>query len=451
MGPLTAEQKRELYEAVQNMHGTELKNFIRTAPEGIKHLLRWDWEMKARPEQLLPPGLWTYWLILAGRGFGKTRTGAETVREWIKKYRFVNLIGATTDDAKDIMIEGESGILEICPPDERPKYKKHERKLEWPNGATSLIFTADEPERLRGKQHMKLWCDEMAAWRYPEAWDQAKFGLRLGDSPQAVITTTPRPTKMMRQLIGDKKTHTTKGSTYDNRANLAENFFDDIIGKYEGTRLGRQELNAEMLNDMPGALWSPSIIDKNRVAEPPEDMRRIVVAVDPATSNEEYADETGIVVVGIDGANHGYVLDDLSGRYNPDEWSRQAVAAYHRWDADRIVAEKNQGGAMVEHVLKSAMERAPITLVTASRGKYTRAEPISALYEQGRVSHVGSFDELEDQMVSFTSDIDRKAFGKSPDRVDALVWGFTELFPRIIKTNRHRRAIKHQPKQRFFA
>ena len=449
---MTPSEKRDLYEAVQAMTPVALKKFLTEAPEDVRHLLRWDWEMKARPLQLLPEGVWTYWLILAGRGFGKTRTGAETVREWTKKYKYVNLIGATTDDAKDIMIEGESGILEICPPDERPTYKKHERKLEWPNGATSLVFTADEPERLRGKQHMKLWCDEMAAWRYPEAWDQAKFGLRLGDNPQAIITTTPRPTRMMRELIADKKTHTTKGSTYDNRANLADNFFDSIIGKYEGTRLGRQELNAEMLNDMPGALWSPGVIDKNRV--PPDElppMRRIVVAVDPAISNEEHSDETGIVVVGVDDAHHGYVLDDLSGRYTPDEWARMSVSAYNRWDADRIVAEKNQGGAMVEHVLKSAMDTAPIKLVSASRGKATRAEPISALYEQNRVSHAGLFEELEDQMTSFTSDLDRKAYGASPDRVDALVWGFTELFPQIIKTNNRKRVIQHQPKQRFFA
>lgn len=447
---MTPIEKRQLYEAVRDMTPVAMQKFLRDAPEDVRHLLRWDWDMKAREEQMLPDGEWTYWLILAGRGFGKTRTGAETVRKWVKGNRYINLIGATADDAKDIMIEGESGILACCPTDERPYYKKHERKLEWPNGATSLIFTADEPERLRGKQHEKLWADEMAAWRYPAAWDQAKFGLRLGAKPQAIITTTPRPTRMMRELIGDKKCHVTKGSTYDNRENLAENFFDDIIGKYEGTRLGRQELMAEMLNDMPGALWSQSLIDKNRI---PEDaaphMRRIVVAVDPATSNEEHSDETGIVVAGVDETGKGYVLADYSGKYSPEEWARQTVAAYNRWSADRIIAEKNQGGDMVAFTLKSIMATAPITLVSASRGKTTRAEPVSALYEQGRIIHVGAFEELEDQMCAFTIDLDRRAFGKSPDRVDALVWAFTELFPRIIKTT-NRRTVTYKPKQRFF-
>jgi len=234
---------------------------------------------------------------------------------------------------------------------------------------------------------------------------------------------------------------------------LAENVFVDIITKYEGTRLGRQELNAEMLNDMPGALWSPKVLENGRIPKEdlPDSMRRIVVAVDPAVSNEEHSDETGIVVVAMDNNNHGYVLDDLSGKYTPDEWAHRAVSAYHMWGADRIVAEKNQGGAMVEFTLKSVMDNAPITLVHATRGKVTRAEPISALYEQGRVSHVGLFEELEDQMCSFTSDIDRKAYGKSPDRVDALVWGFTELFPRLIKKPRQRGgSVRHQAKQRFF-
>ena len=447
---MTPDEKREMYDAVRSMTPVAMKKFITGASEDVRHLLRWDWDMKARPAQMLPKEPWTHWLILAGRGFGKTRTGAETVRKWVKTNRFVNLVGATSDDAKDIMIEGESGILEICPKDERPVYKKHERKLVWPNGAVSLVFTADEPERLRGKQHEKLWADEMAAWRYPEAWDQGKFGLRLGTKPQTVITTTPRPTRMMRELIYDPKCIVTRGSTYDNKENLAENFFEDIIGKYEGTRLGRQELNAEMLEDMPGALWNPKNLEEHRLRDAAPAMRRVVVAVDPAISNQEHSDETGIVVCAVDETGHGYVLADLSGRYSPDEWSRKVIAAYHRYDADRIVAEANQGGDMVKHVIKSAMATAPITMVKASRGKFTRAEPVSALYEQGRVSHVGLFEELEDQMCGFTSDIDRKAFGKSPDRVDALVWGFTDLFPRIIKTNK-RRHVTHAPKQRFFA
>jgi len=349
------------------------------------------------------------------------------------------------------MIEGESGILAVCPKDERPYYKKHERKLEWPNGAMSLIFTADEPERLRGKQHEKLWGDELGAWRYPEAWDQAKFGLRLGASPQALITTTPRPTKIMRELVRDPNCHVTKGSTYDNKQNLAPAFFTEIIKKYENTRLGRQELNAELLEDTPGALWRQRDIDSNRASrETLPDMMRVVIAIDPAVSSEDNSNETGIVAVALDDEKHGYLLADESGVYTPDEWAKTALSLFHRFQADRIVAEKNQGGDMVESIIKAQMHNAPVTLVHASRGKYTRAEPVAALYEQQRVSHVDKFDRLEDQMCAFTPDFDTKKQGYSPDRVDALVWGFTFLFPQIVKTNRRNR-VRHQPKQRFFA
>lgn len=416
-----------------------------------KAALRYHWPFWARPEQLVPDGLWTFWLILAGRGFGKTRTGAEFVREEVKSRNLVNLIGATADDARDIMIEGESGILPCCAPDERPIYKKHESKLEWPDGATSLVFTADQPERLRGKQHMSLWADEMAAWRYPEAWTQAKLGLRLGPHPRACITTTPRPTSLIRELVNDPKTHLVKGSTYDNRANLAEGFFSDIITRYEGTRLGRQELEAEILDDNPGALWRRSVIDEHRITrEHMPELRRIVVAVDPAASTEDKANETGIVCCGLGSNGQGYVLEDASGIYSPDEWSRQVAALYHRWQADRIVAEKNQGGDMVAHVIRSteSIRRASVSMVHASRGKVTRAEPVSALYEQGRVHHVGRHDRLEDQMVAFTSDFDRKAQGYSPDRVDALVWAFTDLFPAIVaKVHTHRPAMMPKPRE----
>lgn len=449
---MTPEQKRKMLAALQAMPEAEREAMLKELGDEVAYAIQWDWEFWARTEQLLPEGDWTYWLILAGRGFGKTRTGAEVVRQWSKEFRYINLIGATTDDAKDIMIEGESGILACCPKDERPDYKKHERKLVWPSGAVSLVFTADEPERMRGKQHEKLWGDELGAWRYPESWDQAKFGLRLGKRPQAIITTTPRPTKIMRELVRDPHCHVTRGSTYDNRENLAENFFSEVIKKYEGTRLGRQELNAELLEDTPGALWTQTNLDRNRIPigdQPP--MRRIVVAVDPSLSNEENNDETGIIAAGIDEEGKGYVLADESGRYTPDEWGKRAVALFHRLDADRIIAEKNQGGDMVEHVIKSAMANAPVTLVSASRGKVTRAEPIAALYEQNRVSHVGAHDTLEDQMVSFTSDFDRKVQGYSPDRVDALVWALTELFPRIIKSRGPKRRVMSQPKQRFFA
>lgn len=361
---------------------------------------------------------------MAGRGFGKTRTGAETVRKWVKKFPLVNLIGATLDDARDIMINGESGILAICPKDEKPRYV--DRELRWPNGAKSLIFTADEPERMRGKQHMKLWCDEVAAWRYPEAWTQAMFGLRLGSLPQAVITTTPRPVKVLLELLKDPATALTTGTTYENENNLAPSFFRSIIRKYEGTRIGRQEINAEVLEDLPGALWKRSDIDAQRVKVAPE-MKRIVIAIDPAVSTKEDSDNTGIVAAGLGIDGHGYILEDHSGKYTPAEWGSVAVALYRKWQADRIIAEQNNGGDLVESNIRTVDSCVSYKSVHASRGKVTRAEPISALYEQKRVHHVGSMPELEDEMCLFTSDYDRKNNGYSPDRLDAMVWAVTEL------------------------
>ena len=367
-------------------------------------------------------GDWSYWLILAGRGYGKTRTGAEWVRQKIKHSPFINLIGATADDARDIMIEGESGILAVCPRSERPDYKKSERKLIWPNGSHSLIFTADEPERLRGKQHSGLWADELAAWRYPESWAQAMLGMRLGKHPQACITTTPKPTKLIRELIKDPATYVTRGSTYDNRLNLAPSFFSSIIKTYEGTRLGRQELNAEILNDNPSALWNRKQIDDLRVREAPE-LKRVVVAVDPAVTSNEDSDETGIVVAGIGIDDEFYVLADYSLIATPQGWAKQAVTAYLDHSADRLIAETNNGGDLVEAIIRNVDKNVSYKKVTASRGKMIRAEPIAALYEQGRVHHVGGFDRLEDQMVEFNP-IESTS---SPDRMDALVWALTAL------------------------
>lgn len=385
--------------------------------------LLWDWEFWSRPNQLPPAGDWTYWLILAGRGFGKTRTGAEWVRQEVKTSGYVNLIGATADDARDIMIEGESGILAVCPDSERPEYKPSQRKLVWPNGAISLIFTADEPERLRGKQHERLWCDEVAAWRYPEAWDQAKFGLRLGEHPRACLTTTPRPTKLVKAIAADPATVVTRGTTYDNQRNLAPAFFSSIIRTYEGTRLGRQELQAEILDDNPNALWNRKRIDELRVQKAPA-LKRVVIGVDPSVTSNEDSDLAGIIAAGIGTDDHGYVLADLSLIASPDGWARQAVKAYHDHKADRLVAEVNNGGDLVELVIRTVDRNVSYKKVHASRGKVIRAEPIAALYEQGRVHHVGSFSELEDEMC----DYDPLTSTKSPDRMDALVWAFTELF-----------------------
>lgn len=386
--------------------------------------LAWDWHLWARDEQLPPESNWTYWLILAGRGFGKTRTGAEWARQQIREgCRYLNLIGATADDARDIMIEGESGILAICPKAERPEYKASQRKLAWPNGATSLIFTADEPERLRGKQHEKLWADEIAAWRYPEAWDQAKFGLRLGSRPQACLTTTPKPSKIVRDLIGDPRTATTRGTTYENRDNLAPDFFSAVIKAYEGTRIGRQELLAEVLDDNPGALWTRRQIDDTRVATAP-DLVRVVIGVDPSATGSEDSDECGIVAAGMGADDDFYVLEDASLLASPQGWARQVSRVFSTWNSDRVVAETNNGGDMVEAVLRNVDPDLPYKKVTASRGKMIRAEPIAALYEQGKVHHVGSFPKLEDQMCNWNP---IEARGTSPDRMDALVWALTEL------------------------
>jgi phage terminase large subunit-like protein len=743
-----------------------------------------DWQgLFARPEQRIPEGDWTYWLIKAGRGYGKTRTGAETVRQWVADgHQFVNLVGATADDARDIMIEGESGILAICPEWERPEYKPSQRKLIWPNGATSLIFTADEPERLRGKQHSKMWCltgdtlilmddgtqrplrdvragdcvqtrkgprgvvaqaltkrdaviyslktmggrvilgtaehpvfvpgqgfipigqleqgmpvcvthvssgaarfgiattastikrwstciekcgkrlmgryragftyitrittsattgsktsncyriatirdgmsmrtlaqaeraqsrthtqqwrgivscaarrftsalfatahtiapqstrlgfapagawnqqgqtlsqattdcvstaepatqrhvecsgfapndatrtqrkraqqpwrfvtwlariaerfsrasaltrasvadhapcittdyiaaverlatcadvydiavdgereffangilvhncDELAAWRYPDAWTQANFGLRLGSLPQAVITTTPRPTKLIREIMADPGTLVTHGSTYDNRDNLAPSFFSAVIRRYEGTRLGRQELSGEVLDDNPGALFKRTDIEAARMAVAPE-LSRVVVAIDPAATSTEGSDDTGIVLAGIaklDGVVHGYILADLTCHATPEGWARVAVKAYKEAKADRIIAEVNNGGEMVESVIRAVDSNVPVRKVTATRGKAIRAEPVAALYEQGRIHHIGDLGKLEDQMVGWDP-ADKTA--KSPDRLDAMVWAITELmlgnkndayiegFARIIERDRENMA-----------
>jgi phage terminase large subunit-like protein len=392
-----------------------------------------DWRNWARDNQLPPAGDWRVWLLLAGRGFGKTRTGAELVKARVSSHatRHIALVAPTAADARDVMIEGESGLLSISTPKNRPHYEPSKRRLTWPNGAVATAYSADEPERLRGPQHDFAWCDELAAWRYPEAWDMLMFGLRLGDDPRAVVTTTPRPTKLIKVLIADPKVVMTRGSTSENHDNLPPAFLDQIVRRYDGTRLGRQELEAEILEDAPGALWNRAAIEAARVSRLPE-LTRVVVAIDPAAGSGEHSDETGIVVAGKDAEGHGYVLADVSGRYAPIEWARAAIAAFRAHDADRIVAEVNNGGEMVEATVRMVDPSAPFSAVRAARGKVARAEPVAALYEQGRVRHLGAFPALEDQMCSFTHDFDRAAAGYSPDRVDALVWALSELFVRPV-------------------
>lgn len=393
------------------------------------------WRTEARPEQVPPPGDWTTWLLLAGRGFGKTRTAMEWVRERATGTDAVRIavVGATANDTRRVMVEGESGLLAVCARyGIALSYRKSSYEIDFPNGSKALMYSADEPDRLRGAQHHYAAADELAAWRYPDAWDQLQFGLRLGTHPRQVVATTPRPKPLMRDLLAAQRTPdnpdgpvvVTRGSTYDNAANLAPSFLATVIRKYEGTRTGRQELLAELLEDVPGALWTLAQIEAHRAPAPaPDDLVRIVVGVDPAASDggDEDSAETGIVVVGRHWNGHGYVLEDATVRGTPYRWGSAVVAAYDRWQADAIVAEANQGGAMVERTIRSVWEGAPVTLVHASRGKLTRAEPVASLAEQGRIHHAGAFPALEDQLTTYDGS------GASPDRLDAYVWAATDL------------------------
>jgi len=394
------------------------------------------WRAKARPEQLAPEGdWWNGWLLMAGRGFGKTRTGAEWVKEHVEAGTAgrIALIAPTAGDARDVMIEGPAGLLAVSSPWLRPEYEPSKRRLTWPNGATASTFSSEEADRLRGPQHDLAWADEIAAMAEPSAvWDMLMFGLRIGAHPRWLATTTPKPVKLLRELLAreGRDVVVTRGSTFANAANLAPSFLEGIKARYGGTRLGRQELEAELLSDVPGALWQLDWIDRDRVERAPE-LKRIVVAVDPAVSTNEGSDETGIVVAGIDANRHGYVIEDLSGRYAPHEWAAVAVNAYRRHKADRIIAEKNNGGDMVETTIRMVSTNVSFKAVHASRGKVTRAEPISALYEQKKVHHLGTLTQLEDQMCAFTSDFDRSRSGYSPDRVDALVWALSELLGEV--------------------
>ena len=395
---------------------------------------RYDWPRNARPEQLSPPGDWRVWLVLAGRGWGKTRTGAETVRQWAASGRYarVALVARTASDVRDVIVEGESGILACSPDAERPRWNPSNRRLTWPNGTIATTYSADEPDQLRGPQHSAAWCDELASWSYPETWDQLRFGLRLGNDPRCLVTTTPRPTNIIRDLIAASDTTITRGRTRDNFANLAPGIVDELERRYAGTRLGRQELDGEVLDDTAGALWRWQWIDAARVVKAP-DLRRVVVAIDPAVSSNEGSDETGIVVaaVGMDG--RGYVLADASGKHRPEDTARIALSLADTHGADAIVVEVNNGGDWIPTVIRSHRPNANVRTVHASRGKLTRAEPIAALYEQGKMSHVGAFGPLEDQLTTWDATSGRK----SPDRLDALVWAFTDLMcprdaPRIL-------------------
>ena len=392
--------------------------------------LWYEWAFWAREKQLAPVGAWRIWLILAGRGFGKTRCTVEWLRSQVETGTCgrIALVGATASDVRDVLVEGESGLLAKSPPWFRPKWNASKGRLTWGNGAVGFTYSAEEPDRLRGKQHDGAVCDELASWRYMETWDQLMFGLRLGADPRCVVATTPRPipkvVELLKRSTDPNDVRVVAGSTHENRSNLAPAFVEQIIKRYEGTRLGRQEIYAEVLTDNPGALWKRARIEELRVdrTEVP-DLVRIVVAVDPAVSANADSAETGIVVAGLGSNGHGYVLDDKSLSDSPAAWAKAVVNVYHDRKADRIIGEVNNGGDLVEANIRTVDRSVSYRAVRASRGKQTRAEPIAALYEQGRVHHVGTFSKLEDQQCEW----DPTTAKRSPDRLDAMVWALTDL------------------------
>ena len=406
-----------------------------------RHAAAWDWRVWARPEQLAPAGDWSTWLVMGGRGSGKTRAGAEWVRAQVEgatprapgACRRIAIIGETADQARDIMVLGESGLIAITPPDRRPTFHISRRHLLWPNGAEAHLFSASDPESLRGPQFDAAWCDELAKWkRTQEAWDMLQFGLRLGDHPRAVVTTTPRANPALIALMNDPATVLTRMPTRDNRANLAPSFLRGIEARYKGRDLGRQELDGDVLEDTEGAFWTHAMIEDAQIAKAPP-LARIIVAVDPPVTARKGSDACGIVVAGVTAGEEpvGVVLADWSVQgVSPQAWAARAVAAYRFHKADRLVAEVNQGGDMVEAIIRQIDSNIPFKGVRATRGKAIRAEPIAALYEQERVKHLAAatrpLARLEDQMCAFTPGTFR-GDTKSPDRVDALVWALTDL------------------------
>lgn len=391
-----------------------------------------DWRMHARPEQLPPPGRWRLWVILAGRGWGKTRTGAEAVREAILGGAMrIALVGPTAGDVRDVMLYGESGLLNIFPEHQRPKYEPSKRRVLFHTGATATLYSAEKPDRLRGPQHEFAWLDELAAWsNMGDTLSNLQFGLRLGTHPRMVVTTTPRPLEVLKSWCAEAEhgdeVIITRGSTYDNARNLAASFLDEIKRAYEGTRLGAQELHGEILEPANG-LFKRDWFKYLPFTDAPK-FSRVFVSVDPAITREN--DETGIVVVARSGEG-AYVLDDLSGRWSPDEWARKAVDAAKKYRAHAIVAEVNRGGEMVKSTIRQFDRSIPIREVRANKGKDTRAEPVAALYEQGRVYHLERFQRLEQQMVEWDptqqDELRQRKKATSPDRLDALVWGVSEL------------------------
>jgi phage terminase large subunit-like protein len=413
--------------------------FLDALGEGALLALPYLFEFWAMPHQLPPGGDWKTWVILGGRGAGKTRAGAEWVRAEVEGSRpldagrsaRVALVGETIEQVVSVMIEGDSGILACSPPDRRPEWQATRKRLVWPNGAQAAVFSAHDPDRLRGPQFDAAWADELAKWKKAEeSWDMLQFGLRLGAHPRQCVTTTPQNVGVLKGILANPSTVVTHARTETNRANLARSFLDEVLARYAGTRRGRQELEGEMLEDAEGALWTLSMLEAARCETTPS-LDRIVVAVDPPVTGHARSDACGIVVAGVRMGGdptdwRAYVLEDASvAGASPLDWAERAVAARDRHGADRIVAETNQGGDLVEAVLRQVDPFVPYRKVTAKRGKALRAEPVAALYEQGRVKHLRGLQRLEDQMCRMTA---RGFEGTgSPDRLDALVWALTDL------------------------
>jgi phage terminase large subunit-like protein len=424
-------------------------DFLRHDENGLAHALPdlldeserdavpWNWPMWARAAQLPPTGDWRVWLIMAGRGFGKTRAGAEWVRMVAERdpEARIALVGASLHEARSVMVEGESGLMAVSPPHLRPRFEPSLRRIMWPGGAQAQLFSAAEAEALRGPQHSHAWCDEIAKWddnqgQARRSWDNLMLGLRLGKAPQIVATTTPRAVPLVRRLIAQLGSESdvvlTRGSTLENIANLPGRFIADVTREFGGTLLGRQELDGELIDDLPGALWTRGLIEQCREAGADTAMTRVVVGVDPPASAE--GDACGIVVCGLGSDGVARVLADTSiEKASPERWARAVAEAARAWSADRVVAEANQGGAMVEAVLRAAAAALPLRLVHARRGKVARAEPVAALYEAGRVRHAGLFARLEDELCGLLPGGTYQGPGRSPDRADACVWALTEL------------------------
>lgn len=394
------------------------------------------WDYSARAEQLPPPGDWRIWMIMAGRGFGKTRSGAEWVRMIADSHpeARIALVSSSLAEARAVMVEGESGILAICRPGHKPHYEPSLHRIRFNSGAQAQLFSAAEPESLRGPQHSHAWCDEIGKWplaheRATRCWDNLLLGLRIGEHPRIAVTTTPRAVPLVQRLVAQADSGEvviSRGSTVDNAEHLAKRFIDAIASEFGGTQLARQEIHGELLDDIEGALWTRSMLEHAREHEPLPETVRMVVAIDPPASSG--GDECGIIVASLGADGIARVMADCSiDGAAPARWAQRVADAAHEWNADRVIAEANQGGDMVESVLRAADQALPVKLVHATRGKVARAEPVAALYAAGRVRHAGMFARLEDQLCGLLVGGTYAGPGRSPDRADALVWALTEL------------------------